>query len=199
MFVDAILTFAETFERAQNIDLTKGDVEMGAGEGASGSGSGSGPTEVEPTKAGKEIRMQGLENRLINLEHEILERRMVDNLMMARVREELDLVANNKKEDRIVITGLTSGTPVPDNYEEKKKWLRNIVDGLLNRIVPGTSEKIVFFNQGRSRGREIPMVEVRVDSRETAFKIRNTFVVKKKEGRILAESTLQIVSVLRQE
>ena len=177
VFVEAMLMMADAFDKAENVDLTREDVEMGSSEGASGSGSAG-----VPSKASKEIRTQGIENRVISLENEVRERRLVDNLMMARMREELDLVTNIKKEDRVIITGLTSNTPIPVNYDERKKWLRAIVDALLNRIEPGTSDRIVFVSQGRRMGRDIPMVEVKLDSRDRAFKIRNTFVTKKKGG-----------------
>ena len=75
------------------------------------------------TAVGKNLKIrqdQALENRIISLEAEVRDRKELDNLMMARVREELDLVSNTKKEDRIVITGLTSKTPMPEGFEEKK-------------------------------------------------------------------------------
>jgi hypothetical protein len=50
----------------------------------------------------------------------------VGNLMMARVREELDSITNRKKEDRIIILGMTSNTPAPENLEEKT-WLRKLI------------------------------------------------------------------------
>jgi hypothetical protein len=56
------------------------------------------------------------------------------------------MVSNTKKEDRIVITGLTSKTPMPDGFEERKKWIRGTIEELLNQIIPGSSEKIVFIN-----------------------------------------------------
>ena len=110
MFVEAILMTAETFFNAENIDLTN-DVEMEIVEGASG------------TAVGKNLKIrqdQALENRIISLEAEVRDRKELDKLMMARVREELDMVSNTKKEDRIVITGLTSKIPMPDGFEEKK-------------------------------------------------------------------------------
>jgi hypothetical protein len=37
----------------------------------------------------------------------------------ARIREEIDYIANVKKEDRVVITVLTSKTPMPSQSKEK--------------------------------------------------------------------------------
>ena len=172
MFVEAILMTAEAFFNAESIDLTD-DVDMITAEGATGS---------DLTKYAKTRQAQGIENRIISLESEVRSRKEVDNLMMARVREELDLVTNTKKEDRIIITGLTSKTAKPEGYENRKEWLRKIIDTLLNQIVPGSSEKIKFINQGRNWGKDIPMAEVKLDTKESAFKIRNAFVTKKKGG-----------------
>jgi hypothetical protein len=47
--------------------------------------------------------------------------------------------------------------------------------------VLGSSERIIFINQGKNWGRDIPLAEVKMDS-ESVFKIRNTFVTKKKGG-----------------
>ena len=174
IFVESILMMAEAFFKAESIDLTM-DVEMDPVEGVSGTG-------VGLPKQANARQTQGLENRVISLESEVRERKEVDNLMMARVREELDMATNIKKEDRIVIIGLSSKTPRPEGFEDRKKWIRSTIDELLNQIVPGSSEKIVFVNQGKNWGKEIPMVEVKLDSRESAFKIRNTFVAKKKSG-----------------
>ena len=90
MLVEAILMTAEAFFVAEILDLTKEDTEMISVEVASGS-----------TDKGKkytdERKAQGLENRIINLESEFQNKRTADNLMMARIREELDLVTNIKR------------------------------------------------------------------------------------------------------
>ena len=48
------------------------------------------------------------------------QRKENDNLIFARIREELDFISNAKKEDRVVITGLTSRTPPPSAFEKQK-------------------------------------------------------------------------------
>ena len=53
------------------------------------------------------------------------QRKENDNLIFARIREELDFTSNAKKEDRVIITGLTSKDPCPITFEEKKNgWLK---------------------------------------------------------------------------
>ena len=48
------------------------------------------------------------------------ERRIQDSLVTARMREELDYISNAKKEDKIIITGLSSKTLMPTAGDEKK-------------------------------------------------------------------------------
>ena len=98
------------------------------------------------------------------------------------MREELDTIRNSKKEDRIIITGLTSKIPPPTAHEDKKKWLSDIVTDLLNKIDPELAKNITFINQGKRLGRDIPMVEVRMTSKELSKKARMSFVAKLKQG-----------------
>ncbi len=54
-------------------------------------------------------KVKGKLNRdLMDKNKDLLERRLQDSLVMARMREELDFIANSKKEDKLIITGLTS-------------------------------------------------------------------------------------------
>jgi hypothetical protein len=44
-------------------------------------------------------------------------RKEADNLMTARIREELDAISNQNKEDRCILTGLTYTIPMPTEPE----------------------------------------------------------------------------------
>jgi hypothetical protein len=125
---------------------------------------------------------QTIDQRLGKLEYEIDERRWNDNLLFARTREELDTATNKTKEDRIIITGLTSSTPPPRDKVQKSQWIWKIVAETLKRIKPDFDGKIGFVNQGKNNGREIPMVEVKLDSVEAASTMRKAFADKRKEG-----------------
>jgi hypothetical protein len=116
------------------------------------------------------------------LEVEVEERRWNDNLLFARTREELDTATNKTKEDRIIITGLTSTTPPPLDKVQKSQWIRKVVIDTLKKVKPDFDGKIGFVNQGKSNGREIPMVEVKMESVEAATNIRKAFAEKRKEG-----------------
>jgi hypothetical protein len=123
-----------------------------------------------------------LVDRIRKLEHDTKARKFNDNLLFARTREELDTAANKSEEDRIVITGLSSTTPPPVDKELKKTWLRNLVMEVIKKVKPDFSGVLGFINQGKSNGRDMPMVEVRLNSFEAAVEVRKAFAEKRKEG-----------------
>jgi hypothetical protein len=55
--------------------------------------------------------------------------------------------------------------------EDKNKWLNTIVGVILDKIVPNTSKHLIFSSLGSRNSRAIPLVEVKLDSRELAMKI----------------------------
>ena len=107
MFIEAILMTAEAYFKAESVDLTKED------EFKSSEASGSGLSTRNQSEAH--------ESRLNCLESDVRRRRFMDNLMMARVREELDAITNTKKEDRVVITGMMSDSPAPEKFLREKR------------------------------------------------------------------------------
>ena len=65
----------------------------------------------------------------------------------------MDAMSNRNKEDKMIITGLSSRIPRPTGGDEAKKWLKNIVSELLDKIEKEVSTQIVFVTQGRPLGR----------------------------------------------
>ena len=98
------------------------------------------------------------------------------------MREDIDSISNTNKEDRMLITGLTSKTPKPTGAEDARKWLKDIVSEILDKIEIGSSAKIAFITQGRSRDREVPLAEVRMSDREVAKRLRKKFANQRKAG-----------------
>ena len=129
----------------------------------------------------------------------MFERRFRDSLVMARLREDLDTISNANKEDKIVISGLSSKTPRPAGRDEVKVWLKDMVSEVLESIEPGSSSEIIFVAQGRSNNKDIPLAEVRISNRDIALKIRRSFAEKKNRAKTLVESTFPTVSHLLQE
>jgi hypothetical protein len=94
-------------------------------------------------------KVNGLEEELGKLGNSVERNRNGDILMFARIRDELDAISNSKKEDRIVVTGLTNSVPMPQSIDGKRKWLNNMVGGILDGIVPGSSANIQFIDLGK--------------------------------------------------
>ena len=61
------------------------------------------PLIQNPTEMTLEDRIVVLEKMLLDLKTQLQFKTLGDNVMMARIREELDMILNCKKEDRIVL------------------------------------------------------------------------------------------------
>ena len=191
VFLDTVITAAEAQFKAELIDL---DWEMDGTKATTSTAS------VAPTtprnlafKIGsipsKENGNENKSDRLVTLEREVgkikddmRQRQFYDSLVTARIREELDAIANEKKEDRLIVSGLTNKTPRPTNTEDRKKWIDDMIGGALNLIEPNSGAHIVSANQGNNKSKDIPLFEIKMDSKELALKIRKQFAAKKKSG-----------------
>jgi hypothetical protein len=127
-------------------------------------------------------RMAKVETGLQNLGTDIEARRFGNSLVSARMREELDAITNINTEDRLIFTGMINKVPIPQGFQDKKKWVLDMVGEVLNRIEQGSAEKIIWANQGRRNEREIPMAEVKMKSKEDARRIRLKFAERKRSG-----------------
>ena len=101
-----------------------------------------------------EDRFVQIEKLLKDLNRRIDKKCYGDNLMMTRIREELDMMINIKKEERIVLTGLTNTNVMPTDLEAKKKWLHKMVGQVFNTIDNTIKGKILFVNHGKRLGRD---------------------------------------------
>jgi len=178
IFIEGLLTGAETFFRAPLIDLDEVDDEAGTGS-----------------------RADDLERRVEALENQAKVRQDSDNLVFARLREEMDAATNRSKEDRIVITGITSKEIPPVDPGQKKIWIQKIVLDIFAILIPDFGGKIIFINQSKSNGHHIPLVEVKIDTRENAAAIRKAFAEKKKAGadlgRIFVSNSVNLATRVR--
>jgi hypothetical protein len=160
-FLDIILTQAETAFSAEQINITDDeDDQVGAG------------------------KYQGdLEGRLARLEEESTRQREAEfsnNLMFARIREEIDFGTNKAKEDRVVMTGLTSKTPMPAESRAKIDFLKKLAMEIFQKLIPGFEGTIMYVSQGKQTSDQLPMVEVRLEKLEHAVAIRRAFAEKRK-------------------
>ena len=156
LFVESTLKSAEEIFNAVNIEKN---------------------TEATPNQEEAEPDLKGLVS--------ILKSRFeADNMMFARLREEVDSTANKSREDRVVVTGVTSKDPLPTDYRQRIEKLKVLVAEVFQTIKPGFKGKILYASQGRNND-TLPMVEVKLDSTEFAVEIRKAFAEKrKKDGKL---------------
>jgi hypothetical protein len=190
LFVDCIISAAEAYYNAGPvIDLAEEEDErMETNQPISTNATSSNKRKVSfrdnQAKTSQEIgsRLEMVEAGLKKLEAEFKLKAWKDSLMTAKLREDIDFMTNVKNEDRIVLTGLTATTPPPQKQEEKIAWIRNIAKEFVKTIDPESSEKINFVKQGRSKDKDIPMAEVRFETKEIASALRRKFVEMRKAG-----------------
>ena len=161
IFLEVILEAAEKFFDAPLVDLTN-------------LGDGSATIEDRLSRLESSVRYQA-------------DKGVSDNLMFARAREELDATSNRAKEDRIIINGLTSSTPLPTETRQRIEALKVLVAGVFDRIVPGFPGKIVYLSQGKQPILAQQMIEVKMDKPEHAIAMRKAFAERRKRKDLGAE------------
>jgi hypothetical protein len=163
IFVEGLIKGAETFFDTELIQLNEMEVNS--------------DTDLEI-----------LERRIAKLEGQVQARQNSDNIIFAKIREDLDAASNKTKEDRIIITGITSKTVPPVDPEGRKNWIRGIVTDIFESVIPGFTGKILYVNQMKMKNQQLPMVEVKLDSAGSAGSIRKAFAEKKKAGNDLGRT-----------
>ena len=194
-FLQAIVYYAEKVYEAEVVDLEKMDTNVEPVAGGSGS------VEVETKKP--------IQDQIDAIIRDTMKRRHFDSLVTARIREEMDHLINVKREDRIIVTGLESQTPMPADKLEQKKWRDELVGAALNYLVPESSKGIAFITPGRRVERGVPtMFEVRMKEKDLAGKIRKEFSARMRDkarlqadhyGRLFVANSVTLATRVRSD
>jgi hypothetical protein len=131
--------------------------------------------------------LEGTVSRIEKLEQDVANRFNADDLMFARIREELDTTSNRAKEDRIVLNGITCATPIPQAGRQRIDKLKVIAMDIFGKLKPGYACKIVFANPGRHNDQFLPMVELKMDKVEQAVELRKAFAEKRKANQLTGD------------
>ena len=111
-YVNGMLYNAEALFTAEVVDLEEGTSKK--------------PERlIEKVTKGKleaefERSVRNLDKKLMEINQGIFRRRFNDSLVMARMREDIDTISNSNKENKMVISGMTSRIPKPTGREESK-------------------------------------------------------------------------------
>ena len=163
-FLKAVIYFAEQSFKAPVVDLAENEATMEAVDDGQ-----SLVTKAQLHEVVKDINL----------------RRHNDNMVLARIREELDFSANVKKEDRLIISGLSSNVARPVNEVDARRWIREIAGLALDKILPESSGKIQFVSMNRSKASDVPLCEVKFKESDWAGKVRREFGKQRKEGKVV--------------
>ncbi len=176
VFLDIILNESENFFTADMVDLTEG----------------AGWDQDSDNDVVKQ-----LEDRLTKLEKSMsaqANKNVANDLMFARSREETDFGTNKIKEDRLVMNGLKSNTPLPTDQRSKIEALKKISADIFEVLIPNFQGKIIHLSQGKSSGDPIPMVEVCLDSVEAALAVRKAYADKWKNKQLGPDLEMLFIS-----
>jgi hypothetical protein len=117
--------------------------------------------DIRSNKAGVDKLNAGFEKR-----------KLEDNKSLAALREEADFNVNRSKQDRVVVFGLSSKTPLPTSKPDRIKALKGLVMAQFLKIKPDYDGSINFISHLNFAGDRIPAVECRMNSVEKAIEIR---------------------------
>jgi len=118
-------------------------------------------------------------NSLTRLHHalslDVQARKDQDNLIFARIKEDLDFEYNKNRENRFTISGLRPQDPVPSGAQERKEFFLNIVSALVLEACPDLDPPAevtdIFVNMRYGRGPPFIEGKMRDTSTSSAFRI----------------------------
>ena len=194
-FVGNLIGMAEDNFEAEVINVEDGDIAEKIVALASGS------TAKKDGVAINKIQRSIVEMRQWrdNFAVDINKRFRNDNIMFARMREEMDAEVNGKKEDRTLVAGCVDPTLMPTEGKEKNAFLKQLATDFCKKLDPLFDGEIQYAAASGRHDKGNLMLEFKLDSVEKAREIRKTFA-QKRAGNTLPESfgRLQVMNVITQ-
>lgn len=100
-----------------------------------------------------------------------------DNVMFARIRDEIDSEVNRKKEDRTLVMGIEEPADLPSGGVERATRLKNLIENFCKKVKPDFEGQILYAGTcGKSLNGKM-RIEFRLESAERARDIRKTFAM----------------------
>ncbi len=100
------------------------------------------------------------------LRDDVVRRRLQDNLLFARIKEDRDFEINKSREDRCTLSGLRLSTAPPSDPPARKEFFKKFVTDLVNEACPLADPRPVVLDVlvNMRPGRGPPYFEVKFDS-----------------------------------
>lgn len=173
-FLENLLGMAEDSFEAEYIDIDVAEKIQNLGEASTKSNEVSGVAINELRRNATEMR-----EWRDHFERTIDKKFRNDNLMFARLREEMDAEVNRKKEDRTLIAGCVDPALMPRNGKEKNDYLKNLAKDFCKKIIPDFDEEIQFASVSGRPDKGNLMLEFKLGSVERARDFRKVFAQKR--------------------
>jgi hypothetical protein len=79
------------------------------------------------------------------------------------------------------------GKPLPSKSRQKIEALKTITHEIFEMLIPGFKGKISFIKIGKGQSHAMPMIEVKLDSIESAVVIRKSFAARRAKTKLPGE------------
>jgi hypothetical protein len=112
-----------------------------------------------------------------NFETDINNRFKSDNIMFARIRDELDAEINRKKEDRTLVMGISEPADLPRGGVERAERLKTLTMDFCKKVKPDFDGQILYAGTCGAPLNGKMRIEFRLESVEKARDIRKTFAM----------------------
>ena len=134
----------------------------------------SGTVAVAQSDASIAVAVSGLSRSVFELRSEVQRRRLQDNLVFARIKEDRDHEINRSREDRCTLSGLAVAAPPPSGAKERKEFFKDLVSKLVEEACPGVEARPLVLDVlvNMRFGRGPPFFEVKFDSVASSLKFR---------------------------
>jgi hypothetical protein len=194
-FVENLIGMAEDCFEAEVINIEDGDLVEKVVKLASSTSKREGGVAINEIKRSMTEFRQWRDN----FANDINKRFRNDNLMFARMREEMDAETNRKKEDKTLVAGCVDPTLMPDGGKEKNVFLKQLALDFCKKLDPLFDGEVQFAMATGNPARGNLMLEFKLNSVEKAREIRKAFA-QRRVANTLPESfaNLQVMSVITQ-
>ncbi len=130
--------------------------------------------EVAPIAPPSEIAV--LTQSVDLLRSDVVRRRLQDNLIFARIKEDRDHEINRSREDRCTISGLAVRTAPPQEPKERKDFFKGLISDLVSLACPEADPAPLVLDVivNMRSGRGPPYFEVKMDSVASSVAFRTS-------------------------
>ena len=175
-FVGNLVGMAEENFKAEHVDMEQEEDSISK---VLKLGKGSAAAHFTSSVAEMKKVTSDLKKWRTNMESNLQSRFRSDNLMFARLRDEMDTETNRKREDRTQVTGLIDPAKVPKTNPERNDFLKASAKDFCLIVKEDFDGTVMFATVIGKPDRGNLMLEFRLDSVDKARDIRKAFAVKR--------------------